>query len=262
MKFSMSSRQSMEYLNKTDEIKVQWRDRRIIPDLYEKYPNATVNLVKYFQQNEEDIDWQEIETYNVLGQGRFYLGLTRPNEMGQAKERGYNFHYLAAIRTFQELREVLNFGVCRVRLGAPLFFQLDKVKRVCDVPIYAIANMASNDSLFESQTGITGIWIRPEDVPTYEPYISLLEFVGDQKQEQALYRIYAEQHAWSGELGLLIKDLNYPCTNRMIPPDLAERRINCGQRCQETGNCHLCQRMFDLANPDKIRSYLETTKQS
>ena len=41
MKFSMSSRQTAEYLQKADEIKVQWRDRNIIPDLFEKYPDAT-----------------------------------------------------------------------------------------------------------------------------------------------------------------------------------------------------------------------------
>jgi hypothetical protein len=222
----MSSRQSPEYLQKADEIKVQWRDRRIIPDLFEKYPNATINLTRYFQDSQEEIDWKQISTYNILSKGKLVLGLTAPNEMVEAREKSYKFYYLSAIRTFQELNEMVDFGVCRIRLGAPLFFQMNKVRKVYSGPIYAIANMASNDSIFEHKEGVAGLWIRPEDVPTYEPYIDLIEFVGNQKQEQALFRIYAEQHKWSGELGMVVQDLNYPCTNRMIPPTLAETRLN------------------------------------
>ena len=262
MKFSLSSRQTSEYLNKADEIKVQWRDRNIIPDLFEKYPNATVNLCRYFQDSEKEIDWQQLDNFNILGQGRFILGLTLTNEMIEAESRGYNFYYLAAVRTFQELNELRDFGVCRIRLGAPLFFQMDIVRKVYSGPIYAIANMASNDSIFEHSNGVTGLWIRPEDVSIYEPYIDLIEFIGDQKQEQALYRIYAEQHTWPGELSMVVQDLNYSCTNRMIPPSLAETRLNCGQRCQEGGACRICYRMFDLADPEKIRNYLEAMKES
>lgn len=256
MKYSLSSRQSPEYLQKADEIKVQWRDRNIIPDLFEKYPNAIVNLTRYFQDREDEINWKQIDTFNILSQGRLILGLYAPGEMAQAREKGYSFYYLSAIRTFQELNDTMAAGVCRIRLGAPLFFQFDKVKKVCDLPVVAIANMASNDSIFERPNGITGIWIRPEDIETYEPYIDTIEFIGNKTQEQALYRIYAEQHAWSGELGLLVQDLNYPCTNRMVPPDLAQVRLSCGQRCEENGICHLCQRTFDLADPEKIRAYL------
>ena len=262
MKFSMSSRQSAEYLRKTDEIKVQWRDRNIIPDLFEKYPQATINLTRYFQDSDKEIDWKQIENFNILSQGRFVFGLTMVNEMVEAKQRGLNFYYLAAVRTFQELNELSDFGVCRIRLGAPLFFQMNKVRKVYSGPIYAIANMASNDSIFEHKEGVCGLWIRPEDVPTYEPYIDLIEFIGELSQEQALYRIYAEQHAWSGQLSMLVQDLNYECTNRMIPPSLAETRLNCGQRCQEGGACRICYRMFDLANPEKIRNYLEAMKES
>ena len=261
MKFSMSARQSQEYLQKADEIKVQWRDRRIIPDLFEKYPNATINLTRYFQDDEE-IDWKEINNYNILSQGKLVLGLTKPEEMEEARKNNYKFYYLSAIRTFQELNEVSAFGVCRIRLGAPLFFQLEKVRRVYSGPIYAIANMASNDSLFERKDGVTGLWIRPEDIPTYEPYIELIEFVGNIKQEQALFRIYAQNHEWPGELNMLVQDLNYPCTNRMVPPVLAETRLHCGQRCQEGGSCRICYRMFDLANPERIRNYLEATKEN
>ena len=65
---------------------------------------------------------------------------------------------------------------------------MDKVKKVCgDVEIYAIVDMASNDSLFERPNGVVGIWIRPEDVELYDEYIDVIEFSDcDLKKEQAL----------------------------------------------------------------------------
>ena len=261
MKYCLSSRQTGEYLALADEIKVQWRDRDIIFDLVEKYPNATINLRRSFADLNTPIDWAQINQFKVLSKGNFVFGLLSVEEMNTARDREIDFYYLSAIRTFQDLRDIMAIGVCRVRLGAPLFFQLEKVKRVCNLPLFTIANMASNDTIFERQNGVLGIWIRPEDLTAYSPYIDVVEFVGNQEQEQACYRIYNRGN-WSGELNMVVQDLNYPCTNRMIPPELAEARMNCGQRCMENGNCHLCYRMFDLANPEKLRNYLETTKEN
>ena len=261
MKYSLSSRQSPEYLKKADEIKVQWRDRRIIPDLLENYPTATVNLTRFYMDCEEEIDWNQIEMYKGLSFGRFIFGLSLPDELNEARNRDMKHYYLSPVRTFAELNDLKRAGVCRITLSAPLFFQLPKVKEF-GIPVYMVANSANSDSLFARPDGVVGCWIRPEDVEAYEPYIDVLEFVGDLKQQQALYRIYAEQHAWSGELGLLIKDLNYLCTNRMIPPTLAEKRIQCGQKCQENGNCRICYRLFDLANPELLHNYLDTTEKS
>ena len=58
----------------------------------------------------------------------------------------------------------------------------------------------------------------------------------------------------------LKKDINYLGTNRMIPPDLVEKRLNCGQKCMENGNCRLCWRILDLANPDLLRDYQKATQ--
>lgn len=255
MKYSLSSRQTAEYLEKADEICVQWRDRNIIPDLFDKYPKANVVLKRYYSDCENPVNWEDIRMYNILGQGRFILGLSLMDEINLAKEHGYRFFYLAPVRTFQELTELKKLGVCYVELGAPLFFQMDKV-RAHGVPVRAVANSAHHDSFFKHTDGVNGLWIRPEDVEQYDPYVSVIEFVGNQKQEQALFRIYAEQHKWSGDINMIIQDMNYPATNRMIPPELATSRLNCGQRCIENGRCHICYRLFDLANPELIRGYL------
>jgi len=69
-----------------------------------------------------------------------------------------------------------------------------------------------------------------------------------------------ETKEWMLDLGDLITNFNHIGSNRMINSDFSLRRINCGQRCLEGGGCHLCYRVLDLANPDKIKEYAEAIK--
>lgn len=253
LKYSLSSRQTSDYLNKADEIRVEYRDHRIIPDLAEKYPNATINLTT---TSTDDIDWKEVRTYNILCKMKFYIGITTLDHYHQAKELGVKYYYRYPITTFQELRDMKAAGMSYVILGAPLFFMMDKVKRI-GIPVRAIANVAHTEAYFTSADGPTGTWIRPEDVETYETYVEVIEFMDNITAEQALYRIYAENHKWSNPLSYVVKDLDHEAVNRMIPPTLAQTRLNCGQRCMENGICRLCQRTLDLANPDLIRKVLD-----
>ena len=55
MKYCLSSRNQRDYLSKADEIKVEYRDRKEIPDLFERYPEATIILQCFFY--EEDLEW-------------------------------------------------------------------------------------------------------------------------------------------------------------------------------------------------------------
>ena len=48
MKFMLSCRQSPTYLEKADQIRVDYRDRKAIPDLAEKYPDRDIVLVQHY----------------------------------------------------------------------------------------------------------------------------------------------------------------------------------------------------------------------
>lgn len=255
MKFTLSSRQTDEYLKKADVIRVEWRDRRIIPELTEKYPEAEINLLLP-HPSDAIINWTEINNYNILSKNKLMVGSFYTEYLNEARAKGIRHYYAAPICTFEELNDAKRAGVCGVYLGAPLFFRLDAVKEF-DIPIFAIANEANATAFFQRPNGVTSAWLRPEDVELYSEYIDVIEFCGDLKQEQALYRIYAEQKAWSGPLDMLIRGLNFPdCkANRMVPPLFGEKRINCGQVCQETGGCHICERLLQLADPDKMRAF-------
>lgn len=260
MKYSVSSRQQPEYLQKCDEIKVMWNDRNIIFDLIEKYPGKTINLCRYLiHSNEDDIDWSEIKKFKTLARDNFVFGLTYIDEIIECKAHDIEFYYLEPIRSFRELQGLKLFGAKWAFIDAPLFFQMDKVRAV-GLPVRVTANVSVREA-FPYADGVPGPWIRPEDVEAYEPYVDTIEFSRvNLDQERALFRIYAEQKKWPGELGLIVQDINYLGTNRMIPPDLVEKRLNCGQKCMENGNCHLCWRILDLANPDLLRDYQKATQ--
>lgn len=262
LKYCLSSRQSAEYLKQADEIRVDFRDRKVIPDLIEKYPQARINLLlPTILDTETEIDWKEIEIDNTLARGNMILGISNGAQLTEAVERGILFYHRVQLHTFQEVRDLYQAGVSEAILGAPLFFQLDKIKRhFPDLKVRAIANVALLEGSMSYNNGVTGTWIRPEDVPTYDPYVSILEFYGERSVEQALFRIYAEQHNWPSRLNLIVKDLDHEATNRMIPPSLAEVRLSCGQRCMENDICHLCQRTLDTANPEWIKKVLEATE--
>lgn len=260
MKFSISSRQSFEYLRRADEITVEYNDREIIIDLVEKYPEASINLVLPYQQDAH-INWKEIEQFCKMSRSGFILGVINSVQLAEALKLNIPVYHRALIHTFEELRGLSEAGVSEAILGAPLFFQLDKVKQnFPNLKLRAIANVALPEGSASQDSGVCGIWIRPEDVSVYEPYITTLGFVAEHRAEQALFRIYSERKSWGGELRLLVKDLNHPAINNLILPELAEKRISCGQRCKENGICHLCPRILDLANADKLRDYLAKTE--
>lgn len=258
MKFCLSSRQNREYSLKADEIKIQYRDIKSTLDLIEKYPDKLIILEESL--NGEQFNWTDIDTYNKLARGNFMLCLGDVNSAQTAKDLGIKFYMGYPVKTFYELGGLKNLGVAAVRLDAPLFFQMDKVKEF-GIPVRVCANLAYTD-LLPRENGINGIWIRPEDLHMYEDYVDTIEFGDcDLKKEQALYRIYAEQHEWPGVLNMIITNLDAPGTNRMISSDVSSARLFCGQKCAAGGACKLCFRALSLADPEKVRGYMNSTDQ-
>jgi hypothetical protein len=259
MKYCLSARQSSEYLKKADEIRFEFRDRAAIPDYAEKYPKATFILDFSSLGLYEEIDWKELADYNILTKQQLILCIRNTIEAELAKTNDIKFYFGYPVTTFYELNAMKNLGVSYARIGAPLFFQMDKVKNI-GVPVRVVPNVAYVDGLPRAD-GVSGQWIRPENIDDYNDYVDAIDFEDcDIRKEQALFRIYAEQKEWLGDLGVIITNFNHSGVNRLIPPDMTKRRLTCGQRCQ-TGPCNLCYRLLDLANPEKLKAYLEATEQ-
>lgn len=256
MKFSLNSGCEPQYLEKADEIKVAWKDRKIIPELVEKYPDKVLNLCFYPSQIEEPIDWKEIEDYNNLTRNKLLCTVNNINNCIECKRRNIKFCYGYAVDNFYELQALKKLGVSYVRLGIALFFQMDRVNKI-GVPIRVIPNIAYLDAM-PREDGVCGQWIRPEDLDLYEEYVDIIEFEDvNVKKEQGLYRTYSIECGWPGDLNDLITNLNFKAANYMLPKSLSYVRLNCGQKCQINGSCEACYRAFRLANPELIKQYAE-----
>ena len=259
MKFSLTNRQTSEYLRKADEILVQFRDRRALPDYAEKYPEAAL-VLEVPPASEWDL--AEIKEYSILARGKLTLSLPEMTDprIAELKENNIPFFWGFSVSTWWELKALIELGVSQARIEAPLFFETDKLNKLCKgkIELRAVANVA-HEGYLPHVNGITGSWIRPEDVEAYSKCFSTIEFRDcDNSKEQALFRIYAEQHNWPGKVEMLITNINAPLAyNRMLPPEFGQHRMNCGQRCMSGGACRLCHRYIHLADPDLIRNYAE-----
>jgi hypothetical protein len=200
----------------------------------------------------EESDWKNITDWYILSRHQFILCLGHIDDIQKAVELNIPCFYGYSIETFASLRAFMRLGVSYVRLGLPLVFQLDKVMSVLGESgpkIRGIANIAYMDRL-PHEDGISGAWIRPEDLDKYDPYFYSIEFDGvPVNKEEALFRIYIKEKAWAGPLSMLIEGLTSPAANRMISSSITEKRLNCGQRCEESGRCHNCHSELTMSDP-------------
>ena len=257
MKFCLHSRLDAEYLQKADEIKVDTRDYKSVPDLFEKYPDKDIILELF---HKEDINWNELRKFGILSRGHLILCLDNPEDFPKAREIGVKYYLGYPVQTMYELNALAANGVCYINIGGPLFFHMNDMLEF-ETPLRVTPNVAFMDGIIR-EDGVCGQWIRPEDLDMYSPMIDTVEFnFVKPEKEQALYRIYAEQKEWPGELGMIIENLNYLGTNRMISKDVTIARMNCRQKCQNVnGTCRICYRALDLANPDRITEYVNSEK--
>lgn len=254
MKVCLSSRNTIEYLKKAQEIKVRYADREVIPDLVEDYPKATIILSLSSEFALDETAWNDIKMYNELAQNKFICCAENLLQMNCCKENNIKFYYGYPINSFYELRSLKNLGVSYVRLAPPLTHLLPEVAKF-GIPVRAIPNVCYQGYL-PHENGIHGQWIRPEEINMYDLFIDVIEFEDcNTTKEQALYRIYMEEQEWPGELNALYTNFNYPGVNRMIDPNLVRTRVKCGQRCEQNGSCHLCDTIIRLANPDLWAEY-------
>lgn len=251
MKYTVSGRQPYSVLKKADEIKVQYKDRDRILDFIEKIPDKTIILD--IPLEETQYPWETLLMYKEKID--FILMVRNLHFAKIFAEQGFKWYWPYPIVSFDELREVAALGPCYLLLGAPLCFSLDKVRAITDVPIRLTANIAY-EPYVPRENGITGRYIRPEDVVKYEKYVSALEFIEpDLGKEATLLHIYKDNAEWPGNLNLLIKNLDVDVDNRVLPDEFADRRMTCGHRCKENGRCKFCNISFKFANAIRKEYY-------
>jgi hypothetical protein len=65
--------------------------------------------------------------------------------------------------------------------------------------------------------------------------------------DETLYKIYAIDKKWYGNLKELIQDLWITFDNRNVIDIFGPARATCGRRCLKGVNCNICSRVQDIA---------------
>ena len=260
MKYSLSSRCSPRYLKQADEIRVEWRDRREIPDFPEKYPSLDILLQFTPSQIQDTIPWDEVNDYSIICQGKFICACRTIEECKEAKSRGIRFYYGYEANSLSEIKALKELGCECVKVGPGLFFNMDKVKEM-NMPVRLVPNIAWNTSFMENDNGIHGVWVRPEDISLYEECgVAYIEFENCRPtQEEAMFRIYGLGQGWKTDLKDLITGLEASAYNPMLE-GIGERRIKCGHKCQY-GKCNFCELRFGLADYEKLENYIKNMEE-
>ena len=176
--------------------------------------------------------------------------------------------------TFESLNYFRELGASDVYITGELCHCLDDVEEFFDeLQIRVCVNdcgmllMPNNKYL----NGICGPWFRPEDVENLyqidvgEFCTNILDDHTDVlRQEQALYRIYAERHEWKGRLEEIIYNLPYEgVVNHVLEDSFQERRSNCRMKCMINGRCTHCYTLARMAHQstlENIRKMKEETE--
>ena len=253
MKFCLTNRLPEDVLKKADEIKISLRDHLAIPEYIVKYPDKTL-ILDMSNDIPDNFNWDILPSYKAQMKGRFYCAASNYGQMKELKQLGINFYYKYAVTSFYEIEALKEIGVAYLLVGVPLIFNLKNVKKF-GIPLRAIPHMAYEPYL-SHKNGIIGGWIRPEDVDKYGEYIDVMEFYAPKaaNKESQLFKVYAEQKTWPGNLNLLIDDLNKDFDNRILfdKENFAERRMNCKQKCLEGKPCHYCEDQLEFEKTLKL----------
>lgn len=253
MKYMISSRQPLTLLHNATEIKVLDTDINRLRDLVTPDWTCAADIVVYMKNNEL------AQLYPYKDVLKITIAAETTQLMTEAKEAGFPAFWRYPASTYYELRGLLALGADQILLDAPLYFDLPTVKRICGkTELRLVANKCYNNYMTRLN-GICGTYVRPEDVPIYEQYITHLEFDTDNlRTERTLLEVYTQQ-SWPGNLNLLLTSLNIDVDNRglsILPIDegddqyyFARRRISCQQKCQRDPHlCHFCPLAISLVN--------------
>lgn len=258
MKYCLSNQHPNSVLNKADEIKVAYKDINSLIEYIDAMPNKTYILeIPEAESFKFDIELCKAYADKV----DFILCLYNLHAVGLAVTAGLKWYWGYPISSWYELDGVTKLNPCYLFLTAPLSMDLIKVSQKTNIPIRLCPNLAY-DIYIPREDGICGQWVRPEDQDRYGEFVTTFEFFSTTPtQEATLFKVYAEDKNWPGNLNLLITNLNYDIDNRIIDQDIIDVRLTCGQKCMTNAKCKLCPNMFKYASNVRHKFYSSRQKE-
>lgn len=235
MKYCINLRNSDDMLELADEIFVDYRDRTALYTKIEEFPSKTFIICI---TPEVSVDWTEIIGWSEVGKIIIAFKQLIPEEqIEMLRAHDIGFYFAEKINTFESLQIICQYKPCYIVLDAPLYFSLDKVKRVTDIPIRLFANAPETNPLLPIST-ITSPFILPQNIKDYEEYVDVLEFYSNSpKQESALLRTYRTGE-YRGNLNVLMPNIGQNVDCRFLST-IGSHRTTCGHACMYN-SCRAC----------------------
>lgn len=265
MKVCLSSQCSSAYLQKADEIKIKLKNRNRIIDYLEKYPEATIILSVRETPEDTEVDWDEIKRIQILCKDNFLFAVVNAYQVECCFRNNINYYLDRPINNYEDIYWLKKMNAKYILIEAPLFFDLKNVKEMCGdaCALRICPNVAYYANGVPKENGLTGSWIRPEDIDSYNEFIDTIEFEDcGTRKEEALFRIYMEDKRWPSDLDLLITNLNKTFSNEFAPGNFATMRQNCRQKCFSGSNCNFCSNAATLSVNESFQKRIRGEKKN
>lgn len=268
MRYALHAWCDKKYLAKADEIIVKYKEKERILDYPDQYPQAAVTI-QCFDENLEDIDWKWLQAMKEQFQQGFSIGVNTIDGLHIAHEYKIPAYLLKHINNFAELNRAYGAGACYFYVDQPLFSSINRLKEF-GVPIRWTPNLVDSSPGYLLRI-LHGTWIRPEDIDKYDiiPGCTVefpqTQLTNGSTAEQSYFKFYHDDKEFDFDLGMLLPEFKgFNIENYLIDPNLAEARMNCGQRCEwrprGLGPCQICDRVAENANQEILLAAIEASK--
>lgn len=170
------------------------------------------------------------------------------NVYEELKANEIPYFFLTRVKSKDEFCGLIEMGVSDIYIVEEMGFILNllgPLAHAAGVSIRVFANICQ--SSWYNTTPEKSFFIRPEGVPVYTPYVDVIEFFGDNNVQEVMYKAYAIDKKWFGNLREIIIGLDKDIDSRSLPASFELKRIRCGKQCVIGGKCSMCDRWVELS---------------
>lgn len=165
-----------------------------------------------------------------------------------SQEAGIPAFFDIVARDWDTLNGLIDLHVSDIYIGEDLGFDLVQVSSIAKsagVKLRTFPNICQTS--WKKTDPLKTFFIRPEDAEFYSKYIDCYEFFTTTQPIATLYRIYAIDKKWFGDLNELIIGFNSSLDSRGVLDTFAEKRVKCRKKCVQGRGCLMCERCAELA---------------
>lgn len=259
MQYCIDYYKGFQYMNHVDEITISYnrRDTSLL-DFLILHKDKKINI--YIEDAEDFLKNNNLDMFIQIS--KEYLDLDFRLKLKDPIKDDYSFQLYQKIRKetdipyffdtlisdWDTLQGYIKMSPISIYVVEDLCFELDKIADIlhlCGIKVRTFANVCQTK--WKDTPSLKTFFVRPEDVSIYENYIDVLEFFGNKKVLNTVYKVYTIDKKWFGELKELIIGFDSNLDSRFIDPIFAVKRISCNKKCLKGGKCRVCERVEDLS---------------